>query len=60
MNHSGQLPSVTHLASTWRPGVSIGDAVTAVEAAAAPIVGTGITASFAGTAQAFPDAQRAC
>jgi HAE1 family hydrophobic/amphiphilic exporter-1 len=39
------------------PGVAIGDAVKAVEAAAAPIVGTGITANFSGAAQAFAAAQ---
>ncbi len=37
--------------------MAIGDAVKAVEAAAAPIIGTGITASFSGAAQAFADAQ---
>ena len=57
VNHSGQLPSVT-ISFNLAPGVAIGDAVKAVEAAATPIVGTGITASFAGAAQAFADAQK--
>ena len=57
VNHSGQLPSVT-ISFNLAPGVAIGDAVKAVEAAAAPIVGTGITASFSGAAQAFADAQQ--
>ena len=37
--------------------MAIGDAVKVVESTAAPIVGTGITASFSGAAQAFADAQ---
>ncbi|MBP2646546.1 MAG: multidrug resistance protein [Gemmatimonadetes bacterium] len=57
VNHSGQLPSVT-ISFNLAPGVAIGDAVKAVETAAAPIVGTGITASFSGAAQAFADAQQ--
>ncbi len=56
VNHSGQLPSVT-ISFNLAAGVALGDAVKAVEAAAAPIIGTGITASFSGAAQAFADAQ---
>ncbi len=57
VNHSGQLPSVT-ISFNLAPDVAIGDAVKAVEAAAAPIIGTGITANFSGAAQAFADAQQ--
>ncbi len=56
VNHSGQLPSVT-LSFNLAAGVAIGDAVNAVEAAATPVIGTGIVASFSGAAQAFADAQ---
>ena len=57
VNHSGQLPSVT-LAFNLAPGVSIGDAVTAVNRLAATSLPAGISAAFAGTAQAFQDAQQ--
>jgi HAE1 family hydrophobic/amphiphilic exporter-1 len=57
VNHSGQLPSVT-LSFDIAPGVSIGQAVTAVEAAAQPILPASVTAGFAGTAQAFQQSQQ--
>jgi hydrophobic/amphiphilic exporter-1 (mainly G- bacteria), HAE1 family len=56
VNHSGQLPSVT-LSFDLQPGVSIGDAVTRVERAAAEVLPSRVSTSFAGTAQAFQEAQ---
>jgi HAE1 family hydrophobic/amphiphilic exporter-1 len=57
VNHSGQLPSVT-LSFNLQPGTSIGTAVERVEAAARAVLPSTITTSFAGTAQAFQDAQK--
>jgi HAE1 family hydrophobic/amphiphilic exporter-1 len=57
VNHSGQLPSVT-LSFDLAAGVSIGQAVDEVEAAAAPILPAAVTAGFAGTAQAFQQSQQ--
>ena len=57
VNHSGQLPSVT-LSFNLEPGVSIGTAVERVEQAARQVLPASISTSFAGTAQAFQDAQR--
>ncbi|MGH7593872.1 MAG: efflux RND transporter permease subunit [Gemmatimonadales bacterium] len=57
VNHSGQLPSVT-LAFNLAPGVSIGEAVAAVNRLAATSLPPAISAAFAGTAQAFQDAQQ--
>ncbi len=57
VNHAGQLPAVT-LSFNLAPNVSIGDAVAAVEVAAAPILPQSVTASFSGTAQAFQQAQQ--
>jgi HAE1 family hydrophobic/amphiphilic exporter-1 len=57
VNHSGQLPSVT-LSFDLAAGVSIGQAVAAVEAASRPILPAGVTAGFAGTAQAFQQSQQ--
>ena len=57
VNHSGQLPSVT-LSFNLEPGVSIGTAVAQVQAAARQILPASISTSFAGTAQAFQDAQQ--
>jgi HAE1 family hydrophobic/amphiphilic exporter-1 len=54
VNHAGQLPAVT-LAFNTKPGVSLGAAVVAVEAAAKGIVPATISGRFAGTAQAFKD-----
>ncbi|MGH7525104.1 MAG: efflux RND transporter permease subunit, partial [Gemmatimonadales bacterium] len=57
VNHSGQLPSVT-LSFNLEPGTSIGPAVQRVEAAAREILPSTISSSFAGTAQAFQQAQQ--
>ncbi len=57
VNHSGQLPSVT-LSFNLAPGVSIGDAVKEINAAAATTLPPTISAAFAGTAQAFQAAQQ--
>jgi HAE1 family hydrophobic/amphiphilic exporter-1 len=56
VNHSGQLPSVT-LAFNLEPGTSLGTAVERVEAAAREVLPSTISTSFAGTAQAFQEAQ---
>ncbi|AGW12305.1 efflux RND transporter permease subunit [Megalodesulfovibrio gigas] len=52
VNHTGQLTSVT-IAFNARPGVSLGEAVQAVEAAARDVLPATVHASFQGTAQAF-------
>jgi len=52
VNHVGQLPSVT-LSFNLRPGVALGDAVAAVEAAMLDSLPATVLASFQGTAQAF-------
>ncbi len=52
VNHQGQLPAVT-LSFSLRPGVSLGEAVSAVQEAARAILPPTITTSFQGTAQAF-------
>ena len=56
VNHSGQLPSVT-LSFDLEPGTSLGSAVQRVEAAAREVLPSTISTSFAGTAQAFQQAQ---
>jgi len=56
VNHSGQLPSVT-LSFDLEPGTSLGTAVQRVEAAAREVLPSTISTSFAGTAQAFQQAQ---
>ncbi|HEY9506643.1 MAG TPA: efflux RND transporter permease subunit [Gemmatimonadales bacterium] len=56
VNHSGQLPSVT-LSFDLEPGTSLGTAVERVEAAAREVLPSTISTSFAGTAQAFQEAQ---
>ncbi|HUF35181.1 MAG TPA: efflux RND transporter permease subunit [Gemmatimonadales bacterium] len=56
VNHSGQLPSVT-LSFNLAPGTSLGTAVERVEAAAREVLPSTISTSFAGTAQAFQEAQ---
>jgi HAE1 family hydrophobic/amphiphilic exporter-1 len=56
VNHSGQLPSVT-LSFNLEPGTSLGTAVDRVEAAAREVLPSSISTSFAGTAQAFQEAQ---
>jgi HAE1 family hydrophobic/amphiphilic exporter-1 len=52
VNHLGQLPSVT-ISFNLKPGVSLGDAVAAVEKAAKATLPATISMSFQGTAQAF-------
>jgi len=52
VNHMGQLPSVT-VSFNIKPGVSLGDAVTAVEKIARNTLPATISTSFQGTAQAF-------
>ncbi len=56
VNHTGQLPSVT-LSFNLADGVSIGEAVSAVNRLARDALPVGISGRFAGTAQAFQDAQ---
>jgi HAE1 family hydrophobic/amphiphilic exporter-1 len=57
VNHTGQLPSVT-LSFNLQPGTSIGTAVDRVDAAARQVLPSTISTNFAGTAQAFQDAQQ--
>ncbi len=57
ITHSGQLPSVT-VAFNTKPGVALGQATAAVEAAASQIVPSEITTQFSGTAQAFQASQQ--
>jgi len=52
VNHSGQLPSVT-ISFDIRPGVSLGDALAQVEAAARDELPPTLTTGFQGTAQEF-------
>jgi HAE1 family hydrophobic/amphiphilic exporter-1 len=52
ITHLGQLPSVT-ISFNLRPGAAIGDAVTAVQIAAANTLPSTISAGFQGTALAF-------
>jgi HAE1 family hydrophobic/amphiphilic exporter-1 len=52
VNHLGQLPAVT-LSFNLRPGVSLSEAVSAVDKAAGATLPATITTSFQGTAQAF-------
>ena len=55
MNHQGQFPAVT-LSFNLAPGVALGQAVAAIEAAQRSIgLPASIHGSFAGTAQAFQD-----
>ena len=56
VNHSGQLPSVT-LSFNLEEGVSLGEAVTAVQRVARQVLPSTITAGFSGTAQAFQQSQ---
>ncbi len=57
INHLGQLPVVT-ISFNLRPGVSLGDAVTAVNKAAREMLPATISTSFQGTAQAFQSSIR--
>jgi HAE1 family hydrophobic/amphiphilic exporter-1 len=52
VNHLGQLPAVT-LSFNLKPGVSLGEAVGAVDKIARDILPHSINTSFQGTAQAF-------
>ena len=52
INHLGQLPSVT-VSFNLRPGVSLGEAVNAVNRVARDVLPATVTTSFQGTAQAF-------
>jgi hydrophobic/amphiphilic exporter-1 (mainly G- bacteria), HAE1 family len=52
INHLGQLPAVT-ISFNLRPGVSLGDAVNAVNKEAQQLLPSTISTSFQGTAQAF-------
>jgi multidrug efflux pump len=55
VNHQGQFPAVT-ISFNLPPGVALGDAVTAIEAAGREIdLPPGVRGSFAGTAQAYQD-----
>ncbi len=54
VNHAGQFPAVT-ISYNLRPGVSLGEGVAAVEAAARPLLPDSVTAMSQGTAQAFQD-----
>jgi HAE1 family hydrophobic/amphiphilic exporter-1 len=57
VNHLGQLPAVT-LSFNLRPGVSLGQAVTAVERLARSTLPPQVSTSFQGTAQAFQSSIR--
>jgi HAE1 family hydrophobic/amphiphilic exporter-1 len=56
VNHSGQLPSVT-ISFDARPGISLGEAVDAVQKVARQTLPSSISTNFAGTAQAFQSSQ---
>jgi HAE1 family hydrophobic/amphiphilic exporter-1 len=57
VNHLGQIPSVT-ISFNLKPGVSLGEAVAAVEKLARSILPSSIPTSFQGTAQAFQSSQQ--
>jgi HAE1 family hydrophobic/amphiphilic exporter-1 len=57
ITHAGQLPAVT-IAFNTRPGVALGEATAAVQAAASITVPSTVTMSFSGTAQAFQASQQ--
>ncbi|HET7617810.1 MAG TPA: efflux RND transporter permease subunit, partial [Vicinamibacterales bacterium] len=57
VNHTGQLPSVT-MSFNLAPGVSLGNAVAAVEQAARETLPDTVAGSFQGTAQAFQESMR--
>jgi HAE1 family hydrophobic/amphiphilic exporter-1 len=57
INHQGQLPAVT-ISFNLRPGVSLGDAVNAVNRIAREVLPATISTSFQGTAQAFESSIR--
>jgi len=55
--HLGQLPAVM-LSFNLAPGVSVGDAVTAIEGVAREVLPDNISSSFTGSAKAFQEAFR--
>jgi HAE1 family hydrophobic/amphiphilic exporter-1 len=57
VNHLGQLPSVT-ISFNIKPGVSLGDAVTAVEKVAKATIPKAISTGFQGTAQTFQQSMK--
>src|SRR5207244_110319 len=57
ITHSGQLPSVT-ISFNTKPGVALGQATAAVQAASSQVVSSEITTQFSGTAQAFQASQQ--
>src|SRR6266550_1907435 len=57
ITHSGQLPSVT-ISFNTKPGVALGQAAAAVQAASSQVVSSEITTQFSGTAQAFQASQQ--
>jgi HAE1 family hydrophobic/amphiphilic exporter-1 len=57
INHLGQLPAVT-ISFNIKPGVSLGDAVSAVEKIAKATLPVTLSTSFQGTAQAFQTSMR--
>jgi hydrophobic/amphiphilic exporter-1 (mainly G- bacteria), HAE1 family len=54
VSHTGQLPSVT-ISFNIKPGVALGDAVTAVQQVADNTLPSTVTTSFQGAAQAFQE-----
>ncbi|RPI56290.1 MAG: efflux RND transporter permease subunit [Acidobacteria bacterium] len=54
VSHTGQLPSV-NMSFNLKPGYALGDAVEAIEAAAASTLPATVTTTFQGTAQAFQE-----
>ena len=54
VSHTGQLPSVT-ISFNIKPGVALGDAVSAIQQLAGDTLPSTITTAFQGTAQAFQD-----
>ena len=54
VSHTGQLPSV-NLTFNLKPGYALGDAVDAIEQAAAATLPATVTTRFQGTAQAFQE-----
>jgi hydrophobic/amphiphilic exporter-1 (mainly G- bacteria), HAE1 family len=54
VSHTGQLPSVT-ISFNLKPGTALGDAVSAIQTAAATTLPSTIATSFQGAAQAFQD-----
>ena len=57
VNHSGQIPAVT-ISFNLKPGVSLGQAVDAVQRTARETLPSSITTNFAGTAQVFKSSQQ--